>query len=73
MTTLVAALHYNTLIWNHTSHGSSVLLMQRRHGDVMHVSEFLNSCPVVDCHLLHLARPQPQKLLSFLIRFHIKS
>lgn len=39
---------------NFTSHGAGVLLVQRCHGDVVHVSELLSGCLVADCQLLHL-------------------
>lgn len=35
--------------------------MKRRHGDVMHVSELLNGCLVVDCQLLHLTHAPTQR------------
>lgn len=34
--------------------------MQCCHGDVMHVSELLNGCLVVDCHLLYLTHQHTQ-------------
>lgn len=39
----------------HTSHGTGVLFMQCCHGDVMHFSELLDGCLMVDCHLFNLA------------------
>lgn len=51
----------------HTSHSTGMLFMECCHGDVVHVSEFLNGCLMADCHLFDLTHSHTR------VHVHVKA